>query len=315
MYASKKSNTFGNNTIFAIIPAFDDIIKGDIKKSPNNGRYIGDFLILKNKIIYREYKIDPHGNYPQPPEFRASIISILDNSFNTSIIHQLYGIDTFSSNDIEILATYNYDTHKCLYYGNNAGSNSGKKRNNIDRNEKSLLDFIQSQSKTVMTITDRNKLKTFGLITIINAYVSLKINKATLEQEIKQLKELNSSYSLTFEDNDKQISKLENKCDNYAVSHNRLREKNEKLREENRRVKEENESLREENESLIEENQRIIEENERVIEENKRVKEENKSLIEKNESLKEENKRVKEENKKFIEKNESLKEIFTESNF
>jgi hypothetical protein len=100
----------GNNTIFARIPLYHNILKN---KNNHDGYTTTDFLILKNKVIYRCYGMNPSPTGYNPGHdsnfyifFSCQIFDVPDGIFDTPVIHELFEIIHFTSSNFTEIVYY-----------------------------------------------------------------------------------------------------------------------------------------------------------------------------------------------------------------
>jgi len=102
-----------NDTIFARIPLYHNITNGGHQM--NDSIEITDFLILKNKVIYRRYG---HKPYPSCHDinfyrfFSCQIFDVPDAIFDTLVIHELFEIIHFTSSNFSEIVYYRANEYK-----------------------------------------------------------------------------------------------------------------------------------------------------------------------------------------------------------
>ena len=222
----KESNTvdptmLGNDTIFARVPLYHNIITAR-EYQMRDEIQIADFLILKNKVIYRQYG---NRSYPSCHDeysykfFSCQIFDVPDGIFDTPVIHELFEIIPFTSSDFSEIVYYRAERYKKYPPPNLESSDKTLYEFLFEINKKqkvvlshktckrALADYIDRHANIMEGYNKLNPMRSiYHYVDLIRKYTLLKTDYTTtvkenklyqnkiktLEEEIKQLKDVHT---------------------------------------------------------------------------------------------------------------------------
>jgi len=287
-----------NNTIFARVPLYHKILKRD-EHYGNDGYETADFLILKNKVIYRCYGKNPYRHSPGMDSnfyvfFSCQIFDVPDSIFDTPVIHELFEIVHFTSTNFMEIVYYRANGHKKYPFPNLNSSDKtlGEFLFEINTKQKIVLshktcqtayaEFLGRQYNMMEEYNKLNPMRSiYHYVSLMNEYKTLqsddsieielyKTNIKQLEENIQQLKESHDNFKRKYYnekcDMEKTIEHLENglklyqeKCDTYEMANAKLQEKCDTYKMANAKLQKKYDELKKEN-TILQERTKILDE-------------------------------------------------------
>jgi len=238
-----KSPPLDNNTIFARIQLYHKILKNtNTGNGINDGHETADFLILKNKVIYRCYGQKPYIHSPGMDYsfyniFTCQIFDIPDGIFDIPVIHDLFEIVHFTSTNFIEIVYYRANGHKTYLFPESNDKTLYEFLFEINKKQKIILshktcqrayaDFVDRQNCMMEKYNKLNPMR------LIYHYASLTCEHKILKTEyniiseknelhknnIKTLEEENKLYKNNIKALEEEINKLKDMYSIERISH------------------------------------------------------------------------------------------------